>query len=363
VRVASHRPLLAVALAVAAVLARAAAAAPQDAPPPAPAAADAKAPEPECKVEVVTKGEGREAKKGDFVLAHLVISLPAGGKTLVDTHPGGDPQVLQVGNPSGLEGLDRTVAKMRQGDRWKVSVPWQLAWGEKGYPPLIPAKSDALIDIEVTGFIEIKSEALTSGAGPVPQPGEYVAIHYLGEVSGGKPFADTRKDGVPFVFSMGSGQVIAGWELTLRTMKVGDRVKLTVPWQFAFGVAGRQGVPPRTDVAFDLERVPLPGIPTEVIREGKGAACAPGRAVTVHYTGTFTDGKQFDSSRDRGQPYTFVLGARQVIPGWELAVARMRAGDRWKITVPSALAYGAAGKTGIPAKSDLVFDIEVLDVK
>lgn len=355
--------LLLVSLAVAASLARPAAAAPQDAPPPAKPAGDAKAPDPECKIEVVTKGEGREVKKGDFVLAHLVISLKGSDKSLVDTHTGGDTQVLQIGNPSGLAGLDQTVAKMRMGDHWKVTVPWQLAWGEKGYPPLIPAKSDAVLDVELVGFIEIKSETLATGTGPAPVPGEYVAVHYTGTLPDGKEFSDTRKAGVPFVFSMGHGQVISGWELTLRSMKVGDRVKLTVPWQFAFGVAGSQHVPPRTDVTYDLERVPLPEIKTEVVKKGEGAACAPGRTVTVHYTGTFTDGKQFDSSRDSGQPLSFVLGARQVIPGWELVLTRMRVGDRWKVTIPSALAYGIAGKTGIPSKSDLVFDIEVLDVR
>ena len=356
-------PTSLLALALAFGVARAAVASPQDAPAPAPPPADAKAPEPECKVEVIAKGEGREAKKGDFLLAHLVISLSATGKTLTDTHANGDAQVLQVGNPSGLEGLDRTVAKMRQGDHWKVTVPWQLAWGEKGYPPLIPAKAEALIDIEVTGFIEIKSESLATGTGPAPQPGEYVAVHHTGTLPSGEQFADTRKDGIPYVFSMGSGQVIAGWELTLRTMKVGDRVKLSVPWQFAYGVAGTRSVPARTDVVFDMERVALPAIKTEVLAAGKGAPCLPAKAVTVHYTGTFADGKQFDTSREKNAPYTFVLGARQVIPGWELVIARMRVGDRWKVTIPSALAYGTAGKGEIPAKADLLFDIEVLDVK
>lgn len=355
--------LLALALAVPAGFASAAAAAPQDAPPPAPPPADTKAEEPECKVEVIAKGDGREAKKGDFLLAHLVISLSATGKALVDTHANGDPQVLQVGNPSGLAGLDKTVAKMRQGDHWKVTVPWQLAWGEKGYPPLIPAKSEALIDIEVTGFIEIKSETLATGVGAAPQPGEYVAVHYTGTLPGGKQFADTRKAGIPFVFSMGSGQVISGWELTLRTMKVGDRVKLSVPWQFAYGAAGTRNVPQRTDVEFDMERVALPEIKTEVVAAGKGPPCVPAKAITVHYTGTFVDGKQFDSSRVENVPFTFVLGARQVIPGWELVISRMRVGDRWKVTIPSALAYGAEGKDNIPAKADLVFDIEVLDVR
>ena len=358
---------LVLALAAPAALAGAAAAAPQEAPQNAPAPAqprgDAKPPAPECKVEVVKKGDGREAKAGDYMLAHLVISLPSTGKKLVDTYANGDEQVLQIGGPSGFAGLDQTIVKMRQGDHWKVTVPHQLAWGEFGYPPIVPARAEALIDIEVTGFIEILSEQVATGSGPPPRPGEYIALHYTGALRGGKRFLDTRKDGMPRVYSMGSGQVLSGWETTLRTMKVGDRVKLEIPWQFAYGVAGTRDVPARTNVEFDLERVALPEIRTEVLKAGRGAPCVAGRPVTVHYTGTLPDGKQFDTTREKNVPFTFVLGARQVIPGWELVIAKMRVGDRWKVTVPCALALGVDGKDAIPPKADLVFDIEVIEVK
>jgi len=101
----------------------------------------------------------------------------------------------------------------------------------------------------------------------------------------------------------------------------------------------------------------------EFTTRGAGAAPMKGDHVRVHYVGTFTDGKKFDSSRDRGQPFGFPLGAGRVIRGWDMALARMKVGDRAKVTIPWELAYGERGMPGaIPPKSDLVFDIEFLGI-
>src|SRR5216117_2030848 len=95
----------------------------------------------------------------------------------------------------------------------------------------------------------------------------------------------------------------------------------------------------------------------EFTTKGTGATPKQGDHVSVHYVGTFPNGKKFDSSRDRGQPFDFPLGMGRVIRGWDLALAKMRVGDRCKVTIPWELAYGEGGIPGvIPAKSDLVFD-------
>eukprot|EP01036_Dinobryon_divergens_P027804 gene27804-36632_t len=87
----------------------------------------------------------------------------------------------------------------------------------------------------------------------------------------------------------------------------------------------------------------------------------PGNIVTVHYTGFLVDGNRFDSSRDRGKPLKFKLGADQVIPGLDLGVAQLSIGERAKMFVPAALAYGEKGFPGlIPPRSDLTFDIELI---
>ena len=101
----------------------------------------------------------------------------------------------------------------------------------------------------------------------------------------------------------------------------------------------------------------------EDLQEGQGAVAQAGQTVSVHYTGTLTDGSKFDSSLDRGQPFSFRLGAGQVIKGWDQGVAGMKVGGRRKLTVPPDLAYGAAGfPPVIPPNSTLVFEVELLGV-
>lgn len=96
---------------------------------------------------------------------------------------------------------------------------------------------------------------------------------------------------------------------------------------------------------------------------GTGPSPRVGQMAVVHYTGTLTDGTQFDSSRDKGQPYSFPLGMGRVIPGWDEGVATMKVGGRRKLVVPPALGYGATGNGTIPPNATLNFDIELLDVK
>lgn len=106
------------------------------------------------------------------------------------------------------------------------------------------------------------------------------------------------------------------------------------------------------------------GLQIEVLQAGEGAAATAGTTVVVHYTGWLTDGTKFDSSLDRGQPFEFFVGERQVIPGWDEGVAGMKIGGKRKLTIPPELAYGERGVGGvIPPGATLVFELELLDVK
>lgn len=105
------------------------------------------------------------------------------------------------------------------------------------------------------------------------------------------------------------------------------------------------------------------GIEKQDIIVGTGAIAAPGDKVTVHYVGTLTDGKVFDSSRDRGAPFTFDLGAGQVIRGWDEGVAGMRVGGTRKLTIAPDYAYGDRSVGPIPRNSTLVFEVELLGVE
>jgi FKBP-type peptidyl-prolyl cis-trans isomerase len=102
----------------------------------------------------------------------------------------------------------------------------------------------------------------------------------------------------------------------------------------------------------------------EDIRVGTGAEAKAGQTVSVHYVGTLTNGQKFDSSRDRGRPFDFPLGAGKVIQGWDKGVAGMKIGGLRKLTIPPHLGYGARGAGGvIPPNATLVFEVELLGLK
>ncbi len=99
------------------------------------------------------------------------------------------------------------------------------------------------------------------------------------------------------------------------------------------------------------------------LANGTGVEAKAGQTVTVHYTGWLTDGNKFDSSKDRGTPFKFKLGAGQVIKGWDEGVKGMKVGGKRKLTIPPELGYGARGFPGaIPPNSTLVFEVELLAV-
>jgi peptidylprolyl isomerase len=99
------------------------------------------------------------------------------------------------------------------------------------------------------------------------------------------------------------------------------------------------------------------------IEPGTGKPAEAGMVFVVHYTGWLYDGTKFDSSKDRGEPITFEQGKRKVIPGWDAGFEGMRVGGKRRFLIPYQLAYGEKGRGKIPPKADLIFDVELMDVK
>ena len=139
---------------------------------------------------------------------------------------------------------------------------------------------------------------------------------------------------------------------------------------FAFGMAALAAVETR---ALDKEKSKVKekkvvttksGLKYEDLTEGTGAEAKKGDTVEVQYTGWLTDGKKFDSSVDRGRPFSFTLGQGRVIKGWDEGVAGMKVGGKRKLTIPPELGYGARGAGDvIPPNATLVFEVELLKIK
>lgn len=148
---------------------------------------------------------------------------------------------------------------------------------------------------------------------------------------------------------------------------------LTVPLA-ACGDGEEEASPTPTESPTQVEGGPpaVSGEPTATtsglqiidIEVGTGDSPQPGQTVEVHYTGWLADGTKFDSSLDRGQPFSCVIGVGQVIQGWDEGVASMKVGGKRRLIIPPELAYGAAGRPPvIPANAQLTFDVELLAIK
>ena len=198
------------------------------------------------------------------------------------------------------------------------------------------------------------------------------------------PFADTYASGEPLEFTIGVGQVIAGWDKGILGMKVGEVRKLTIPYVLAYGENSLEGIPPYSDLYFEVELVsaekPMEpdvfpkdvnklawkdkekGLKVFDEKVGSGNPAMVGANLKVHYTGWLLAGRKFGSSKDLGKPFEVVLGAGKMIKGWELGLDGMREGGvRWLRVSPS-MGYGASAFTMIPPNSTLIFRIELVEV-
>ena len=265
---------------------------------------------------------------------------------------------------------------------------------------------------------EYKMEVLKEGVGDEIRAGQLIKVHYKGflladlldsaktdslkadsakvaavatdsvavdsaslEKSGPRPFADSYS-GEPLEFTLGVGQVIQGWEKGLMGMKVGEIRKLVVPSYMGYGENSMDGIPPNSDLYFEVELVHAEkamepdkfpknvdklkwtekgkGLKIYDEKVGSGMPTVAGMTLKVHYTGWLLNGRKFGSSKDLGKPLTVVMGAGKMIKGWEAGLEGMKAGGVRYLRVAPSMGYGAVAYAMIPSNSTLVFRVELV---
>ena len=210
------------------------------------------------------------------------------------------------------------------------------------------------------------------GEGAEVQPTDFVMVHYTGwlstEGAKGEQFDSSVERGEPIGFPLGRSFVILGWDKGVPGMRVGGQRTLVISPDLAYGAQGRPPViPPNSTLIFDVEVVDLPKVEIEILTEGTGPVAEAGDNLSVEYTGWVWEdgakGEEFDSSSNAGRPYNFTLGARMVIPGWDLGFEGMKQGTKARLIIPPVLAYGKRGSgPKIPPDATLCFEVELVEI-
>lgn len=217
----------------------------------------------------------------------------------------------------------------------------------------------------------IKYDILVDGAGKIPEKGQIVLIHYTGTLINGKKFDSSYDIDRPFSFIAGVGNVIQGMDEVLLLMNTGSRWLVTIPSELAYKEKGISGVPPNSDLLFDIDLLGVldkefvldSGIRYSIIERGLGTVPQNGQTVVVHYNFWLSDWEKYDSSFSSGKPVSLTMGEESPIPFWDSILSIMPVGSRWKVFFPSETAYGEKGYGRIPPNSDLIFEIKLISAK
>ena len=344
----------------------------------------------------IEEGTGLQPQPGDAVEIHYTGTLEDGTK-FDSSLDRGEPLPFFVGIGQMIPGFDEGVALMKEGGKAKLVIPPELGYGdqERG---AIPANSTLIFEVELLSVdhpnpplevdeadYEITGSGLKYydfiiGEGASPKDGPVVMGFALWR-SDGMSLGRSQDQGQPLIASVGSGELLPGWDEGVSTMKVGGKRQLMIPPELAFGEKGAGNtIPPNTTLIAEielLEVIPVPeAIPrTEVaesdyettesglkyydIEEGEGVLPEPSQAVVIHYTGWLTDGTMFESSIDTGKPVSFLMDATLMIPGFIEGISTMKVGSKRQLMIPPELAYGNQEQEPIPANSTLIFEVEL----
>jgi len=360
---------------------------------------------------VLRKGRpgGHKPVNGDIVKVHYSGWL-LNGKQFDTSKKRGKAFSFPVGRGMVIMGWDEGVQLMTEGSIYKFKIPYEMAYGEQGRPPVIPAKAPLIFEIELLEVISrpkmipldaklakkaesgLQYQVLDPGKGAPIADGDWVTFKLaffdlkgklldwseeMYQRQGRYPQGPIGKMRLPFLNE------------AMKLVKPGGKIRCRVPMALSFGSNPPPNIPVEkgADTIWEIEIVsaykPLPvpafkmsakeavkktksGLEYEVIDAGKedGKAIQKGSKVTIHYAGWLSSGKLFDASYTRGKPESFTVDADPVLPAWHEGVKLMKEGAIYRFTVPAALGYGPQGIPGvIPGNSTLVYQIEIVSVQ
>jgi peptidylprolyl isomerase len=212
-------------------------------------------------------GTGDVVTSGDVVSVHYIGWLydpeaATRGEIFDSSRDRGDPLTFPVGHGRVIEGWEQGLIGMHVGGKRQLLIAPELAYGEQGAPPAIPPSSTLLFEVDLIALPKASREVLVAGNGSAAELGDVVEVHYTGwiEAEGekGEKFDSSLDRDMPFVFRLGAGQVIAGWEQGVIGMREGDKVMLTIPPELGYGARGVQRgseviIPGNATLLFEVE--------------------------------------------------------------------------------------------------------------
>ncbi len=212
-------------------------------------------------------GQGPVVQADDVVSVHYTGWLYVDGKkgdkfdSSVDR---GEPITFPLGRSYVIPGWEKGIPGMHVGGKRTLLISPELAYGERGHPPVIPPNSTLIFDVQVVGLPMVDVEIQQEGDGPVAELGDQVSVHYSGYLwengQKGKMFDSSLTRGQPYNFTLGAGMVIPGWEMGIEGLKKGTKARLIIPPELGYGSRGHgDAIPPHSTLCFDIELVDIAG--------------------------------------------------------------------------------------------------------
>lgn len=347
-------------------------------------------------------GDGEAVEPGATVTVHYRGTFRESGEEFDSSYSRGEPAEFPLNGV--IAGFSEGLLGMRVGGKRRVDIPWAMAYGAQGRPPVIPPRSDLVFELELIDVQNpqppVKPELVSEfegqpqdlgdglvvrdievGAGQDElKPGATAIVHYRGVLADtGEQFDASYDRGEPAKFKLEPGALIEGFSRGLIGMQAGGKRRIEIPSALGYGTRGSPPkIPADADLIFEVEVLSFinqrelstewiseetrdNGLVIRIVKEGDPDAepLPDGSVVTLHTLGVLEDGTRFDSSFEQGAPVK--LPMEFAIEGWRKGLVGMMPGETRQIVVPPALAFGEEGQPPVvPPNATLTFEIELV---